>query len=90
MKQYTDKVQLMGSNVKDYEIIVPDDNKQFPKMAIGLIVGTAGDLALVKPNGEEIIIPFALVPSRVILNYPCKQIKATGTTAADIMVVYGE
>lgn len=81
---------MVGTNVRDYGPITPNDSANLSKPAIGILVtGTAGSIAVVKPNGEEVTIPESIVAVGDIIPLPAKRIKTTGTTATGIWAVYG-
>jgi len=83
-------MSMIGTNVFDYGPITPHNTNNLAKPAIGIMVtGEAGDIAVVKPNGEEVTIPESIVTVGDIIPLPAKRIKATGTTATGIWGVYG-
>lgn len=80
---------LGASNVTDYAAVTPSDTTTFANKAIGICVtGTAGDVAVRKPNNSIAIIPAAMLPVGQIIPLPAIQIRATSTTATGIWVVY--
>lgn len=79
-----------GVNVSDYGPITPNDSIDLTKLAIGLCVtGAVGTVTVVKPNDLEVTIPATMLPLGQIQPLPAKRIKATGTTATGIWVIYG-
>lgn len=81
---------IVGTNVMDYGPITPSDSTNLSKPAIGILVtGNAGDIAVVKPNGEEVTIPESMVTVGEVIPLPARRIKSTGTTATGIWAVYG-
>lgn len=64
----------------------PSDTTPLPSGVRGIIVGTAGDVAIVYSNGSEDILPLA-ANAYYGLVFPAK-IKATGTTAANIHLLF--
>lgn len=80
---------MSGSHVKDYESVEPNDDADLPKLAIGFVVaGSSGTIAVVKPNGAEVTIPATIAQVGQIVPFPVRRIKATGTTATNIWVMY--
>ena len=62
--------------------VTPDDATDLPQMARGVMVGSAGDVAVVLKSGDAITLP-ALSPGVI---YPLRiaRVLATGTTASGI------
>ncbi|WP_203290892.1 spike base protein, RCAP_Rcc01079 family [Maricaulis parjimensis] len=63
--------------------IVPDDAADLPKPTRGLMVGTAGDVAMITLAGDTIVLP-GLLPG-VQYAIRARRILATGTLAANIV-----
>ncbi|MNE06686.1 hypothetical protein D3C80_992840 [compost metagenome] len=81
--------RTIGSNVVDYGPVTPSDSVNLTKPAIAIaIAGTAGSITVIKPNGEEVTIPAALLPLGQFIPFPAIRIKATGTTATSIWAMY--
>lgn len=74
--------------VKDFAVVTPDDNNDLPKQAIGFYCGVGGDITVTTPNGQDVTIPNLAAQTQY--EFPCKRIKATGTTASNIVALYGE
>lgn len=64
----------------------PSDSATLPAGVRGVIVGTAGNLAVVWADGSEDVLPLA-AETYYGLDRPQK-IKATGTTAANIHLLF--
>ncbi len=64
--------------------VTPSDTAPFSKPAAALYVGTAGNVTL---RGADSIadVVFKNVPAGAILPIQCNFVRATGTTAADIV-----
>ncbi|MXO88435.1 hypothetical protein GRI32_06745 [Altererythrobacter aestuarii] len=64
--------------------ITPDDNVDIDFATKALYVGTGGDVTLVPVRGEN-PVTFRNLPSGAILDVRVRAVKATDTTAADIV-----
>ena len=64
--------------------ITPSDTAALPLVTKGIYVGTGGDIVLRSYRGEADVI-FKNVPSGGIIDVRASQIKATGTTAQDLV-----
>jgi hypothetical protein len=62
--------------------IVPADGADLPEVTRGLMVTSAGDLAVVLKNGDAITLP-GLTPG-VIYPVRATRVEATGTTATGV------
>jgi hypothetical protein len=65
--------------------VTPDDDADLPRKDCALYVGGAGDLSVVTADGSEIIIknhPAGYVQGLI------QRVKATGTTATDILALW--
>lgn len=62
--------------------ITPDDASDLPQMTRGLMVASAGDVAVVLKDGTALTLP-ALAPG-VIYPLRLSRVLATGTTAAGL------
>jgi len=64
--------------------VTPSDTELLPQVTRGLYVGTEGNIAVVMQDGSELdfVILAGWLPLRV------SKIKATGTTAADIVALW--
>ena len=63
--------------------VTTDDNSDLPRIARGLYVGGAGDITLVTFRGTE--VAFVGVSAGTILPVVARRVKATGTTATDVV-----
>jgi len=64
--------------------ITPDDTLLLPVATKAIYVGEGGDVVLVAV-GDDLPVTFRNVGSGAILDVRAKAIKATGTTAADMV-----
>ena len=63
--------------------ITPDDTADLPEATRGLYVGSGGDLSVVMLSGES--LSFVAVPDGVLLPLRIQRVRATGTTAGDMI-----
>lgn len=67
----------------DYFPVTPDDNTDLPKFAKSLYIGgNAGVVSVVKLNGGIEDVPVA--GNGFYALFPCRRVRATGTTATQI------
>lgn len=66
--------------------ITPHDTNELSNVTRGLYVGVSGDVLVVTAGGDE--VTFLAMAAGVFHPIRAKQIKATGTTATDIVGVY--
>lgn len=64
--------------------ITPDDTAILPSLTKAIYVGTGGDIVLRSARGEA-DVTFRNIPSGYILDVRVAAIRATGTTADDIV-----
>jgi len=64
----------------------PNDSTPLPSGVRGIMVGTAGNVAIVYSNGNEDVLPLA-ANTYYGLVFPTR-IKATGTTATNIHLLF--
>jgi vacuolar-type H+-ATPase subunit B/Vma2 len=67
--------------------VMPDDEKALPIAAKALYIGTGGDVVL-RALGDSDFRTFKNLPSGSTLAVRVAAIKATGTTASDIVGLY--
>jgi len=69
----------------DAQEVTPSDSAVLngASFATGLYVGTGGDVTVVTAKGNT--VKFIGAPSGFIIPVHCTKVKATGTTAADIV-----
>lgn len=64
--------------------VVPDDRNELPMLPKALYVGTGGDVILRGVDGAEDVL-LRNVASGQIIDVRARYVRATGTTAADIV-----
>lgn len=64
--------------------VVPSDTDFFPHVVRALYVGTSGDVTVVPWGGDE-PVTFKSVPAGLILPVISVAVRATGTSATDIV-----
>lgn len=70
-----------------YAAVTPHDTNPLPVAgARGLYVGVGGDISLISPQGDTVL--FKGVPTGAILPVAANVVRATGTTATDIVALY--
>ncbi|KQU53218.1 hypothetical protein ASG67_10440 [Sphingomonas sp. Leaf339] len=70
--------------------ITPSDTADLPETPKSLYVGTGGDIAMIgdnEPSGSVPVI-WRNVPAGAIVPFRPRRIRATDTTAADIVAIY--
>ncbi|HKJ75537.1 MAG TPA: hypothetical protein VKA19_15585 [Alphaproteobacteria bacterium] len=67
--------------------VTPDDAADLPVVTRGLYVGTGGDISLVL-KGESAPVSFVGVPAGSMLPLRVLRLRATGTTANDMLGLY--
>jgi hypothetical protein len=67
--------------------VTPNDGADLAVITRGLYVGTGGDLSLVL-KGDAAAVSFAGVASGSVLPLRVARVRATGTTASDIVGLY--
>ncbi len=67
--------------------VTPDDGADLAVVTRGLYVGTGGDLSVIL-KGDSAAVSFVGVPSGAVLPLRVARVRASGTTAADIVGLY--
>jgi type 1 fimbria pilin len=67
--------------------VVPDDTAPLSDTPKGLYVGTGGDIVMRGLNGTS-DQTWKAVPSGTVLPFRAQYVRATGTTAADMLALY--
>ncbi len=70
----------------DGAAVTPSDTENLPVASKRLWIGGAGNVALVTVNGTALF--YTTVPAGTYLQVRAQQVKATGTTATDIIAEY--
>lgn len=76
----------LSSPAKYAAAVTPDDSNDLPNASKRLWVGGAGNVALVTVGGSA--VTYVGVPAGTYLPVRAAQVKATGTTATDIIAEY--
>ena len=67
--------------------VMPDDGSDLAVVTRGLYIGAGGDVSLVL-KGDVAPVTFPGVPGGTVLPLRAVRVRATGTTAADIVGLY--
>jgi hypothetical protein len=65
--------------------VTPDDDTDLTTAADALYIGTTGDLSVITIGGDT--VTFANVPAGMVLPVSVLRVKATNTTASDIVAI---
>lgn len=77
----------MDAPAQGYAAVTPHNTNPLPVGgARGLYVGGTGDLSLVSPQGDTVL--FKGVQAGTLLPVAANIVRATGTTATDIVALY--
>ena len=73
-------------------VVTPDDSTTYATTPlVGVVVGTPGDLVVTNRDGVDCTIPENCLVAGVVLPLPrCIAIKATGTTADEIVGYFSD
>lgn len=63
--------------------VIPSDGGDLPLLTKGIYIGTGGDVTLAPAAGSD--VTFRNVPSGAILDVRTRAVRATGTTASNIV-----
>ena len=66
--------------------VTPSNSTDLTYITRGVYVGTGGDLTVTMKGGQDVV--FANIPDGTILPIRVSRIKATGTTATDIVAMW--
>lgn len=69
----------------DAAVVTPSDSTDIP-VTRGLYIGTTGNLTVITAAGNT--VPWVAVPAGQILPIQVTRVKATGTTASNIVAMY--
>lgn len=83
MADYPLSQDTVSSPSMDPFEITPHDDDALARITKALYVGTGGDVVLKGVNGAD--VTFANVPDAAILPVRASHVRATGTTASDIV-----
>jgi len=85
MSEYDQTDPLLASARQPFDV-VPDDEAELPRVPKALYIGTGGDIAL-RGVGADTDATFRNVPSGFLLPVRAQFVRATGTTAEDIVAL---
>lgn len=68
--------------------VTPSDSADLTAVTRGLYVGVSGDVVVVPAYGDGTAVTFKTVPAGMILPVMAIRVKATGTTATNILAMY--
>lgn len=74
------------SPIRAGEAVTPSNTEELPQAVRALYVGTGGDLAIETVDGSD--LTFIAVTAGSIYPFKAKKVKATGTTASDIVAIW--
>ena len=76
-----------GKTARNYPPVSPDNDNDLPDgECCALFIGTGGNLVCVDASGAA--RTFKNLPNGYTLSVQTKRVKATGTTASDILALY--
>ena len=78
---------VIGSNVGDYGPVTPNDSTELSDVIGIMVTGNAGNVSVMKPNGQTVVIPASALPVGVIQPLPLRRVRSSGTTATGVWVV---
>jgi hypothetical protein len=73
-----------SSPARECFAVTPSDSEELPAITKALYVGTGGDLVIV-PVGGTAPVTFRNLPDGGVLDVRVRAVRATGTTAADLV-----
>jgi hypothetical protein len=86
MTRYSGRADAISAPAQRGFAITPNDAADLAAETRGLWVGASGDLALVLASGDEVVLAGAVGGS--VLPLRIRRIKATGTTATQLVGLY--
>lgn len=81
--RFSDRNTGLDSPISRGFTVTADDTNELSEVTRALYVGVGGDIALVMRDGNE--VTFQNVPEGSLLPIRVSKVKATGTTAANIL-----
>lgn len=70
----------------NFAAITPNDGSDLAYVTRGIYVGTGGDISAVNAAGD--VVPFKSLPAGILLPIRVARIRATGTTASNIVALW--
>jgi len=86
MTRYTGRADAISAPAQRGFAVTPNDAVDLAAETRGLWVGASGDLALVLASGDEVTLAGAVGGS--VLPLRIRRVKATGTTATQLVGLY--
>jgi hypothetical protein len=79
-----DSIAKITDPLTEWATVTPSDTVDLPTRPLAIIVGVAGDVAMISATGADVImkLPAGLIPVRPM------RIKAAGTTATNIVALW--
>lgn len=87
MDQFQHSADQVSAPATRAAAVTPHDSNALADIPKALFVGTGGHLAMRGVNGSADQL-WKNVPSGAVLPYRAQYVRATGTTAADILALY--
>lgn len=76
-----------GQPARGAAAVTPNDTTDLPTYARALFIGTAGNISVIPVNNDD-AAPVTLKVAAGVLPVQVRRVRATGTTAADIVALY--
>ncbi len=84
--QYSNYAKSMDAPAENAAAVTPNDTTELTKSPRAIYIGTGGNLCLTTVTGKT--VTFVNVQDGCILPVRPKMIRASGTTASDILVLW--
>ena len=81
------KVSLIDQSARSASVVTPHDTDELDIVPRALYIGTTGDVAVVMAD-DETDTPIVFVGATGILPIMVKRVRATSTTASNILTLY--
>lgn len=86
MDMFKDHAQTLTAPAREALAVTPADATPLPALSRGIYAGQGGDLALTMAGGQTVV--FRGLPAGSLLPVRASHIRASGTTAADIVALW--
>lgn len=83
---YASTTPSLTSPAIDGQAVMPSDTALLAQVSRAIYVGTAGDISAELASGTQ--VTFAAVPAGMILPLRLRRVRATGTSARDIVALW--
>lgn len=87
MDPFSGEPHKLGNPARRAVAIAPSDTAEFDPEPQGLYVGGAGDLSMLGPDDTGPVL-WKGVPAGTVLPFRTRKLRATGTTATNILALY--